>query len=450
MASNRFNAIFPNMLWGGLAHYNSAVLPHSAEFALYGDQVSACVQAAHARGLQVHVWKVNWNLLGAPQGFIDSMRAAQRTQVSRSGAAIDWLCPSHPDNFALETNSMLEVVRNYNVDGIHFDYIRYPDSDYCYCAGCASRFQSQTGRAVTNWPADVLAAGALRTAFLDWRRAQITRLVQTVHAGVKAMKPSVQVSAAVFPDAVSAFDDVGQDWRRWVTNGIVDFLCPMDYTTELHSFTNRVRQQLEYVGGRVPIYPGVGAYVLETDATLAQIQSTREAKTGGFILFELSPDSAATLLPVLGLGATAPDEPDTDDDLLPDAWEQFWFHSLTTAGRDTDSDGDGLPDRGEYLLGTDPTQPDSGSTLTARWLSGLVEVGFRAQAAEGAGYRNAVRHYALECAPSIRPPTAWQPVEGFADRAVFSGAEQPSYLAPAATGSALYYRLRIWLQAAVP
>ncbi len=232
LVTNGFTAVFPNMLWGGLAHYNSAFLPHSSEFNTYGDQIAACVSAAHAQGLQVHVWKINWNLSGAPQSFIDSLRAANRTQVSRDGQPIDWLCPSDPDNFALETNSLMEVVRNYDVDGIHFDYIRYPSSDYCYCSGCAARFQSQTGLTVTNWPADVLAPGALRNAFLDWRRAQITRLVAAVHAEVKAIKPWVKVSAAVFPDAASAFDGVGQDWRQWITDGLVDFLCPMDYTTE--------------------------------------------------------------------------------------------------------------------------------------------------------------------------------------------------------------------------
>ena len=160
---------------------------------------------------------------------------------------------------------MLEVVRNYDVDGIHFDYIRYPDSDYCYCTGCGARFQSQTGQTVTNWPADVLATGALRNAFLDWRRAQITRLVAAVYAGVKALKPGVQVSAAVFPDATSAYDGVGQDWRRWITNGIVDFLCPMDYTTEPAPVSPTWwRNNSPMRPGEFPIYPGIGAYVLET------------------------------------------------------------------------------------------------------------------------------------------------------------------------------------------
>lgn len=446
LATNQFNAVFPNMLWGGLAHYASAYLPRSAEFTQYGDQITACVNAAHARGVQVHVWKVNWNLSGAPQSFINDLRTANRTQVSRTGTPIDWLCPSHPDNFALETNSMLEVVRNYDVEGIHFDYIRYPNSDYCYCTGCSARFQSQTGRTVRNWPADVLAAGSLRNAFLDWRRAQITRLVAAVYAGTKALKPAVRVSAAVFPDAVSAYDEVGQDWRLWVTNGIVDFLCPMDYTTELHSFTNLVAQQLTCAGGRVPIYPGIGAFVLETDATLAQLQAARAANTGGFILFELSPGSATTLLPAISAGATAPDEPDTDNDLLPDSWEQRWFGNLTTAGLDTDSDRDGLSDWAEYLAGTDPTQLTPGLSLAVRWNGSQVEVSFPARAVAAPGYQNAARHYRLESAASPGPGAIWSPVPGFADRTVGSETQLLTGVVTPAAGAARFYRLCVWLQ----
>jgi uncharacterized lipoprotein YddW (UPF0748 family) len=445
LATNQFNAVFPNMLWGGLAHYNSVCLPRSAEFNQHGDQITACVSAARARGVQVHVWKVNWNLLGAPQSFINDLRAANRTQVSRTGAPIDWLCPSHPENFALETNSMLEVVRNYDVDGIHFDYIRYPDSDYCYCTGCRSRFQSQTGRSVTNWPADVLVAGSLRNAFLDWRRAQITRLVEAVYLGTKALKPEVQVSAAVFPDAASAFDGVGQDWRRWMTNGIVDFLCPMDYTTELHNFTNLTAQQLAYAGGRVPIYPGIGAFLLETDATLAQIEATRGARTGGFIVFELSPASAATLLPACGAGATAPDEPDTDNDLLPDSWEHRWFSGLSAAGSWTDSDMDGHDDRAEYIAGTEPTRFGSGLALEIRRNGGQMEVVFAAKAVDGPGYSNAERHYRLESALTMAAEAAWTPVTGFEGKTVASGIETVR-LTLSGTTVTRFYRLSVWLQ----
>jgi len=341
---------------------------------------------------------------------------------------------------------MLEVVRNYDVDGIHFDYIRYPGSDYCYCPGCRTRFQTQTGWIVTNWPADVLAAGPLRNAFLDWRRAQITRLVESVYTQTKALKPNVQVSAAVFPDPASAYDGVGQDWRQWVTNGILDFVCPMDYTTELHNFTNLVAQQLAYAGGRVPVYPGIGAYLLQTDGTLAQIEAARTANTPGFILFELSPDTAANLLPAIGAGATARDEPDTDNDLLPDSWEQRWFDNLTTAGRSTDTDHDGMSDRAEYIAGTDPTEAVPDLLLRAEQENGQVNVSFEARGVDGPGYQDAARHYRLESSAAAGEDAVWSPVAYFEDRLAEPGVVTLTYGTSTEAARTRFCRLSVWLE----
>ena len=447
LVTNGFNAVFPNMLWGGLAHYNSAFLPRSADYTNYGDQITACVDAAHARGVQVHVWKVNWNLGGAPQSFIDSLRTANRTQVSRDGQPKDWLCPSHPENQALEKATMLEVAQNYEIDGIHFDYIRYPDSDHCYCVGCGARFQNQTGQTVANWPADVLATSALRTAFLDWRRTQITRLVAAVHDAVKAAKPGVKVSAAVFPDAASAYDGVGQDWRKWVADGLLDFVCPMNYTTSYNSFTSLVAQQMDYVSGRVPVYPGIGAFILEPDACLAQLQATRVADTGGFILFELGPTSARDLLPIISKGATARDEPDADNDGLPDSWEMRWFGSADFAVANTDTDADHQSDREEYIVGSDPTRPDPGVKLAARLQNGAVEIAFTAKAVSGQGYQNAERHYRLETSTDLGAGTTWDPVQGFADRTIPFGSETLTLSIPTSQQeSRRFYRVSVWLQ----
>ena len=62
LAQNGFNMILPNMLWAGQAHYPSDVLPRSETFAKYGDQIEQCIAAARKYGLEVHVWKVNFNL----------------------------------------------------------------------------------------------------------------------------------------------------------------------------------------------------------------------------------------------------------------------------------------------------------------------------------------------------------------------------------------------------
>ena len=310
LLQNGFNAILPNMLWGGLAHYNSAILPLSDTYKTYGDQVEACVEACHKYGIEVHVWKVNWNLSNAPQEFIDLMRSENRTQLNAWGEPVDWLCPSHPDNRKLESDAMLEVALNYNVDGIHFDYIRYPDSSCCYCDGCRARFESDTGISVGNWPDDCYS-GIHKDAYRDWRAKQITLLVKDVSQRVETSCPDVKVSAAVFSSYPGCRDSVGQDWAFWVKEGYLDFLCPMDYTNSSSTFQSRLESQLELVNGAVPVYPGVGVTAssssLSPDQAIAQLRIARDHGTKGFVLFNYSNLLAETHLPALRKGFTAPE-----------------------------------------------------------------------------------------------------------------------------------------------
>ena len=85
LKSNGFNAIIPNLVWAGVAHYPSKILPVSPKVAEQGDQVAECLKACRKYGIEMHVWKVNHNLLHAPPEFVAKLRAAGRTQKDRQG-----------------------------------------------------------------------------------------------------------------------------------------------------------------------------------------------------------------------------------------------------------------------------------------------------------------------------------------------------------------------------
>ncbi len=309
LAAQGFTAVVPNMLWGGLAYYPSDHLPVADDVAERGDQIEACLAAAEQHDIDVHVWKVNWGLQNAPAALIQRMRDAGRLQQHRDGSELEWLCPSHPENFELEKASMLEVARNYAVDGIHFDYIRYPHGSACYDDGCRERFQAATGLTVGSWPADVVD-GEHADAFADWRREQITRLVRAVSSEARLIRPGIQISAAVFRDYPNCRRTVGQDWVEWVKQGYLDFVCPMNYTDDEEQFTTWVSSQQEYVANRVPLYPGVGASApgLLPEQTAMQIHRARALGARGFIIFNYDRAVADDHLPALRLGATAYDD----------------------------------------------------------------------------------------------------------------------------------------------
>jgi uncharacterized lipoprotein YddW (UPF0748 family) len=309
LAENGFTAILPNMLWGGVAFYPSKVLPVSPTVPNRGDQIARCVAACRKHGVQIHVWKVNWNLgSAAPKEFFEKMRREGRLQASSSGKEERWLCPSHPDNRKLEIDSMVEVARDYDVDGIHFDYIRYPDGDHCFCGGCKKRFQETTGCKLESWPKDVLTNGALRQQWLDWRRSNITAVVKAVSESARALKPRIKISAAVFSNWAADRDGVGQDWKLWCEKGYVDFVCPMDYTPSNGGFENMVLKQVQWAN-ETPCYPGIGVSASSShfgaDRVIDQINITRRNKTGGFVIFNYGVAESRELLPMLGMGITA-------------------------------------------------------------------------------------------------------------------------------------------------
>ncbi len=311
LADNGFTAVIPNMLWGGSAYYKSDVLPVRPEVAERGDQVALAAAACRKAGIACHVWKVNFNCgHKAPPEFLSKLRAEGRVQIDQAGKEIEgpWLCPSDPANRKLEIDAMVELARKYDIDGVHFDYIRYPGRQGCYCEGCRKRFEQAVGRAVKNWPGDLRRDKELEQKWLQWRRDNITAVVAGTADILRKEKPRVKISAAVFSNYAVDRDTVGQDWKLWCERGWVDFVCPMDYTANDGHFETLVGQQKQWAG-KVPCYPGIGLSCWgEKDVcnVASKIAVARRLKTGGFTIFNLGPMEANEILPLLGLGITRP------------------------------------------------------------------------------------------------------------------------------------------------
>ncbi|MDA0989294.1 MAG: family 10 glycosylhydrolase [Verrucomicrobia bacterium] len=299
--------ILSNLLWPGLAHYDSDVLAESETHRLYGDQMEQALAAAHRNGLRLHAWKVCWRLDSAPADQVEAFRREGRLQVSDTGHELLWLCPSDPRNLRFEKDAVRELVRRYDIDGIHLDYIRYVDSHVCYCNGCRTRFEKHLGKRVTSWPYDA-HSGNVKRAYGEWRTEQITRLVRDVSAIVRDLRPTTTISAAVFGRYPLCIDSVGQDWGAWLEKGIVDFVCPMNYTDDTHGFTTLTRRQLALANARGKIYPGIGVTAAESRLsaidTMEQIAALRREGAGGFVLYELNRILETEILPALSLGTT--------------------------------------------------------------------------------------------------------------------------------------------------
>jgi uncharacterized lipoprotein YddW (UPF0748 family) len=294
LADHGINAIFPNLLWSGIAYYPSEIVPTHQVVEKEGDQVLQLIEAAREHDVEVHLWKVCWKFSEgwlAPRGVSQPFRDQNRLQMNAKGEEKPWLCPSDPKNQTYELAAIMEASQ-YEVDGIHLDYIRFPN-DGCYCEGCQRRFcEEQSIENLSNWPAAVLDNSSMQTRYQQWKQDQITKFVRKVRLALKNKRPDLKLSAAVFDDIDEAKHYVSQDWESWVQEGLLDFICTMTYHKNSIEFEKRVKKQVQTVQHKVPLYVGMfSTYgpkeTQELDVTIQQILMTRENGADGFVMFEL-------------------------------------------------------------------------------------------------------------------------------------------------------------------
>jgi len=311
IADGGLNAIFPNMLFSGVAYYPSKVVPVHAIVAEEGDQLAACIKASREHGVQVHLWKVCWEVgWQSARDAAEPFRRENRLQMDRSGETLRVLCPSDPRNRKYELDAILEAA-DYDIDGIHLDYIRYKGPNVCYCPGCRMRFEEQTGEPVENWPADAAPGGPRAEAYADFKREQITGFVREVRHALKEKKPDLKLSAAVWEPAPSALR-VSQDWPAWVDEGLLDFVCPMIYTEDMAYFRGTLGEIMARVAGQAQVCPGLKASMRPRpgshnplDTLVDQITGARELGADGFVLFELWEYQKTHLMPYLKAGVAS-------------------------------------------------------------------------------------------------------------------------------------------------
>jgi uncharacterized lipoprotein YddW (UPF0748 family) len=345
-----FNTLIVQIRGRGDAFYHSDLEPRAEtiEGAADFDPLALAIREGHLRGMAVHAW-VNTHLvwgsgtlprsprhlvnehpewLAVPQylardlmhidpkdpRFVASLRqyAADRAQTVEGM----YTSPSHPEVRERVFAVWMDLVNRYDVDGIHFDYIRFPSADFDYSRGALERFQawvtpslpatrlSELQRVVA---ADPLAfATALPAEWDEYRRAQITSLVRDIYTAVKVRKPELVVSAAVVANAETAYGHRFQDWRSWLAEGILDIAVPMAYTPDNQAFTSLVRTARSAAGNRERIWAGIGAYMNTVDGTLDKIDLARSEDAGGIVLFSYdwavtaSGDARGTFLDVVG------------------------------------------------------------------------------------------------------------------------------------------------------
>lgn len=305
---NNFNLLVVQVRGRGDAFYNSHFEPRAE--ALEGqptdfDPLKMYCEEGHKAGLQIFAWlntHYSWSsdqLPKSPEHVVNKhpewlMRTAKGDFTMVGGGETEgaYTCPSNPEVKEHVKNVFLDVVKNYDVDGINFDYVRYPNPDYCFCDGCLARFKAQMDKEISADQIATLSASKDRLAYAQafpakydqFRRDQITDLVGQIYRGTKAVKPNVLVTADVFPESGDAYNRRFQDWKLWMKTGIMDILLPMAYAEDVPTWTKHVADEISGKAGR-HVYAGIGQWRVSADTCIEMVKKGRELGADGFCLF---------------------------------------------------------------------------------------------------------------------------------------------------------------------
>jgi len=277
------------------SHYEGWAMDNPAQF----DSLAYLCTHAHELGkprIQIHAW-INACAVGgnASAGALTKLHP-EWLSLSDTGADFDGeatkIDPGNPEAADWTFRVYLDVVRHYDVDGVHLDFIRYGGDSktaghWGYNAVSVARYNARygtSGQPVFDDP-----------RWQAWRREQVTNLVRRVYVSATALKPKLEVSAATicwgdapkndtaYETKSASYTEVFAPWRDWMREGILDLNCPMSYFTVPKSAAKwagwNVFAKDRTYGRQCAM--GVGAYLNPVPTTLALLQDSRSATATG-------------------------------------------------------------------------------------------------------------------------------------------------------------------------
>lgn len=285
-----FNTIMLQVRGRGDLLYGSAIEPWAR--ALTGslggnpgyDPVQFTIEEAHKRGMEVHAW---WNVYkvygtGTPPVTNPQHVVHRHPNLVKLYDGEWWMDPGEPGTKTYLLNLAMEMVRKYPLDGIHFDFIRYPGTDFSDSASYANY------------------GGGVNKS--DWRRSNINNFVTAIYDSIQLVRPKMKVGSApigIYKNLDScnrgweAYTQVFQDSRRWLLARKHDYLSPQVYwdINTCPRFDVIAKDWITGRGGR-HIYMGIAAYRMSTNdgnwpaaEILAQVDTSRKFGAQGQTYF---------------------------------------------------------------------------------------------------------------------------------------------------------------------
>jgi uncharacterized lipoprotein YddW (UPF0748 family) len=326
---NGFTDLIVQVRGRGDAYYDSSIEPRAEALTQQPvdfDPLALTIEEAHRHGIKVHAW-INIYLVAdleslpvsrdhsiyrhpewvmVPRGIATELyavrpdvgayldRIVEFSRLNRRELEGLFISPAHPGVKDNLFDIWMDIATRYEVDGLHFDYVRYPNPQYDYSRVSIDRFRQEIEKKLTPRERRALMAQSQQdplfyvrkypAAYGEFQRDQVTELVARIYRGVKRVKPNAIISAAVFANEEDAERSRFQDWKKWLQMGSLDVVCPMAYTPDTETFRKQLLGAMSLASGK-RVWGGIGAHKQTAESAVEKIRVARALGAQGFILF---------------------------------------------------------------------------------------------------------------------------------------------------------------------
>ncbi|MBD2742785.1 family 10 glycosylhydrolase [Coleofasciculus sp. FACHB-1120] len=306
LAAAGFNTVFFETVNAGYPIYPSRVAQIQNPLVRGWDPLASAVKLAHERGMELHAWvwifavgnQRHNALVNRPKEYPGPVLDLHPTwagydnrgRLFHLGSGKTFLDPANPEVRRYLIQMLGEIATNYKIDGIQFDYIRYPFQDpragYAFGYGTAARQQFQQLHGVD--PAKISPKD--RNVWQKWtqfRTNAINTFVADASRSLRALKPNLILSAAVFPyPETERLQKLQQNWEVWAQRGDVDLLVPMTYALDTNKLQSLAQPLLtQALLGSTLVLPSIRLLNLPDAVAIDQIQALRDFPASGYALF---------------------------------------------------------------------------------------------------------------------------------------------------------------------
>lgn len=272
------------------------------------DPLAEWTKLAHSEDLKVIPWVETFYAGTGTPGPILSIKPewaniqrlnteAKTLKPSTTEPGAYFIDPANPEVREYLQKLFIEIVSNYDVDGLNLDYIRYPNSLPVYFPnylestwGYSDIARNEFKKQFKTDPLNLSPSDELWNEWVLYRQKNVNSVVKEIYSSIKKAKPSLDVSAVVFPKEQEAQLQKLQDWQSWVNGGYIDVLTPIILGSSpelIKQYSNTLSLSVK---GTARVYIGVfGAFNNDLPVIfIQQITATRNTGISGINIFDLA------------------------------------------------------------------------------------------------------------------------------------------------------------------